>query len=203
MQRFILSIPVILFSALSAFAQHPANAQIKEERFKKLENKMIYPLIDAGYLSGVLPVRNVTEKPDPHKEVKLMFDFTQATSAGKQDTKINEGLAEVARVLNLHVAAGTQKEKIKAVVVFHAASIATIMNDDWYRDQFKGTNPNSALLQQLRSAGCLLVVCGQSLQLREIPDNALMPFIDVSISAKTTLTKYHQMGYFLFEIKGE
>ena len=177
--------------------------QQREERFKKLESKMIYPLVNAGYLSGVLPVENLKEKPDPSQEVKLMFDFTQATSAGNQATNINEGLAEVARVLNLHALAGTPREKIKAVVVFHAGSIATVMNDAYYQKQYQTHNPNAALLQQLKDAGCHLVICGQSLQLREIPDSNLLPFIQVAVAAKTTLTKYHQQGYFLFEIKGE
>jgi intracellular sulfur oxidation DsrE/DsrF family protein len=132
-----------------------------------------------------------------------MFDFTQATSSGNQATKVNEGLTEVARVINLHAAAGTPKEKIKVVIAFHAASIATVMNHAFYQKQYQTNNPNEALLNQLNDLGCNLVICGQSLQLRDIPATNLLSFIKVGLAAKTTLTKYHQQGYFLFEIKGE
>jgi intracellular sulfur oxidation DsrE/DsrF family protein len=200
----LLIIPALIFVLTTiAFAQNPTNAQIREERFKKLESKMIFPVINAGYLSGVLPMDQISERVDPNAEVKLMFDFTQATSTGNQATKVNEGLAEVARVINLHAAAGTPKEKIKAVVVFHAASIATVMNDAFYQKQYQTNNPNAALLNQLNGLGCNLVICGQSLQLRDIPATNLLPFMKVAIAAKTTLTKYHKQGYFPFEIKGE
>jgi intracellular sulfur oxidation DsrE/DsrF family protein len=198
----------LLFSSLLvlstlATAQNPANTQNRDERFKKLEGKMIFPVLNAGYLSGVLPVDNIAEKPDPNTEVKLMFDFTQATSSGNQAQKVNEGLSEVVRVLNLHAAAGIPKDKIKAIIVFHAASITTVMNDAFYQKQYQLNNPNAALLKELNDFGCNLVICGQSLQLREVPTTNLLPFIKVAVAAKTTLSKYHQQGYFLFEIKGE
>jgi intracellular sulfur oxidation DsrE/DsrF family protein len=193
---------LLVLSTLST-AQNPGNTQNRDERFKKFEGKMIFPVLNAGYLSGVLPVENISEKPDPNAEVKLMFDFTQATSTGNQAQKVNEGLSEVVRVLNLHAAAGVPKEKIKAVVVFHAASITTVMNDAFYQKQYQLNNPNAALLKELNDFGCNLVICGQSLQLREVLTTNLLPFIKVAAAAKTTLSKYHQQGYFLFEIKGE
>ncbi|MCU0389155.1 MAG: DsrE family protein [Chitinophagaceae bacterium] len=203
MRRLIFLAALFLSVKNIVFAQNPSNAQTREERFKKLESKMIFPVINAGYLSGVLPVGQPSEKPDPNAEVKLMFDFTQATSSGNQATKVNEGLAEVARVINLHAVAGTPEEKIKAVIVFHAASITTVMNDAFYQKQYQTNNPNALLLSKLNDLGCNLVICGQSLQLRDIPASNLLPFMKVAVAAKTTLTKYHQQGYFLFEIKGE
>jgi intracellular sulfur oxidation DsrE/DsrF family protein len=189
-----------VFLTINIFAQ--TTPQMREERFKKMEPKMIYPMIKGSFLSGILPVEGITNKPDPAEEVKLMFDFTQATSEGNQANKVNEGLEEVARVMNLHVAAGVPKEKIKTVVVFHAGSILTVMHDAFYQKNFQATNPNIPLLEKLKEAGCTFVICGQSLALREIPSDNLLPFIEVAMAAKTTLTKYHALGYFKFEVKG-
>ncbi len=175
-------------------------AQIREERFNALADKMIYPLIKGSPLTGVLPVAGIQNQPDISKEVKLVFDFTQATTEGKQATKVNEGIEEVARILNLHAAAGIPKEKIKAVVVFHAASIVSVMNDTYYQQNFKTGNPNQPMLQQLLALGAQLVICGQSLQLRNMPATALLPGLQVALAAKTTLTKYEGEGYSRFEI---
>ena len=202
MKELIFSTLLMLGMLKHAASQNPTTLQIREERFKKQETKMVYPMFNAGVLSGVFPVENATYKPDPSKEVKLMFDFSQATSPGNQATKLNEGLAEVARVLNLHVAAGTPKEKIKAIVVFHAGSISTLLNDSFHQKLFQQPNPNESLLRQLNAAGISLIVCGQSLQLRDQPASNLLPFIQVAFSAKTTFTQYLGKGYNAYAIDG-
>src|ERR1700739_202499 len=62
-----------------------------------------YPAIKAGENSGIVPVKNVTEVPDPAMNYKLLFEIVNNNpdSAAKQ---INYGLTEVARIINLHVA---------------------------------------------------------------------------------------------------
>jgi len=175
----------------------------RAELLKKQESKLIYPLIKGGVSCGVVPVENATSKPDPNKEVKLIFDFTQATSSGNQAKNINEGLEEVARILNLHIAAGVKKEKLKAVIVFHAGSIMSVMNNEFYQQKFQATNPNLDILGQLSVAGVELIICGQSLALREIPHPNVLPQVKIAYAAKTTLSKYQGDGYVAFAIKTE
>jgi intracellular sulfur oxidation DsrE/DsrF family protein len=189
----------LLFSTHITFSQTSPPA--REELFKKQESKMVFPLIKGGPMCGVIPVEDITSKPDPNKEVKLIFDFTQSTSTGNQAFKINEGLEEVARVLNLHVAAGVKKEKLKTIIVFHAGSIFSVMNNAFYQQKYQAPNPNLEMLNQLTTAGVEMIICGQSLALREIPHNMVLPQVKIAVAAKTTLSRYHAEGYYGFEIK--
>lgn len=166
-------------------------------------SKMIYPLINAGPMSGVLPVEGVNNFSDTRSGMQLIFDFTQSTPAGGQADQVNPGLLEVARVLNLHVAAGYPPEKIKTVIIFHSGSILSLMNAEYYQTNYQKTNPNADLLEKLRKTGATLVVCGQSLALRDFSYTQLQQGIETAISAKTTLTKYQHKGYEKFEIKSE
>ncbi len=201
----------ILFSFLmifslsqnSIFAQSNISLQMtKEERFAKLEPKMIFPLIKGSKMTGVVPVDFATNVPEPTSEMKLIFDFTQATANNAQANHVNEGLEEVARILNLHIASGIQKEKLKAVVVFHSGSILSLMKNEYYLTNYNSNNPNHEILQKMANVGVQLIVCGQSIQFRELDPKEFMSEIQFALSAKTTLSKYHQEGYFLLTVNG-
>lgn len=194
---------ILFFVCCSNIALSQATPPTREELFKKQESKMIFPLIKGGAMCGVIPVEDITSKPDPNKEVKLIFDFTQSTSSGNQANKINEGLEEVARVLNLHIAAGVKKEKLKAVIVFHSGSILSVMKNEFYQQKYKATNPNLDILGQLTAAGVNMVICGQSLALRDIPHPMVLPEVKIAYAAKTTLSKYLGEGYVEFPVKAE
>jgi intracellular sulfur oxidation DsrE/DsrF family protein len=201
-QLIRLGVYMLLFSGFQQEAKsQTAPTTVREQKFNRLAPKMTYPLINAGPMSGVLPIEGITNSPDTKKEVRLLFDFTQSTPSGIQAEEINPGLLEVARVINLHAAAGYDPKKIKSVIVFHSGSILSIMNAEYYMEQYKKTNPNLELLEKLQKAGATMVVCGQSLELRDFKSAQLVKGIDVALSAKTTLTKYHQAGFFTFEIK--
>ncbi len=199
--------PAVFFLLLSlvqgSLKSQTTSPSVREAKFMQAAAKMVYPLINAGPMSGVLPVAGVTSKPDTKTEARLIFDFTQSTPAAGQAEQINPGLLEVARVLNLHAAAGYPPEKIKSVIIFHSGSILSLMNQPYYQSNYQKANPNQDLLEQLRKAGATLVVCGQSLALRDFSNTQLLQGIEVAVSAKTTLTKYHQAGYQTFEIKSE
>jgi intracellular sulfur oxidation DsrE/DsrF family protein len=199
-------IPAIISGFLfvtDAPAQNVQPAPTRDERLKKQESKMVFPFVKGSYLSGVIPVENPSLKADPNKTVKLIFEFTQATSAGKQATGVNEGLEELARILNLHILSGVKKEKLKAAVVFHAGAIMSVLSDNYYQQNYQKANPNLNLLNQLVAAGVDLYICGQSLVLREIPSSMVLPEVKVAVSAKTTLSHFAAEGYYEFLIKSE
>lgn len=197
---FLFMIGFLLSCQLPLFGQTKP-APTREEIFAKQESKMIYPLIKSGPLSGVLPVEYVTNSPKPNKTVKLIFDFTQSTSSGHQADKVNEGFEEVARILNLHIASGTKKDKLKAIIVLHSGSILSVFNNEFYRQKFKTDNPNLNIIHQLTKAGVMFVVCGQSLALRDFSHELLLPEAGLAFSARSTLTKYAAQGYYTFQIK--
>lgn len=205
MKKNLLPAILMLAACLAiTFLQSLLHAQpTRMERFKKLAPQMVYPFMKGSFMSGVIPVSNLSEMPDTNREYKLIFDFTQASAPGTQTIEMNPGLDEVARILNLHMAAGIPRSKIKAVVVFHAGSIPILLQEAAHQSLLKVSNPNIAFLTELNTLGCRLVVCGQSLALREIPAGQLLPFIHIALAAKTTITKYYQEGYYVFEIKGE
>lgn len=194
---------LVVVNTLTISAQTTQPSPTREERLKKQESKMVFPLVKGSFLSGVIPVEDITSKPDPAKQVKLIFDFTQSTSTGKQATKINEGLEEVARILNLHIASGVKKEKLKAVIIFHSGSILSVLSNEFYQQKYQSNNPNLDMLGQLNAAGVEMIICGQSLALREIEHRLLLPQVKIALAAKTTLTKYHGEGYFEFPIHAE
>ena len=146
------NINFIIFFLVSAFLSVSLDAQeskteskpiSKEDRFAKLEPKMVFPMIKGSKMTGVVPVDFITNAPDTKEEIKLVFDFTQSTANNAQGSHVNEGLEEVIRILNLHIASGFKRENLKAVIVFHSASILSIMNDEYYRKTYKTNNPNN------------------------------------------------------------
>lgn len=196
---------VLILSASNNLIQAqdiPSTQMTKEERFAKLEPKMIFPLIKGSKMTGVVPVNFANNLSDVKKEMKLVFDFTQTTANNAQANHVNEGLEEVARILNLHIASGIQKVNLKAVVVFHSGSILSLLKNEYYLKNYKTNNPNEEILQKMANVGVQLVVCGQSVQLRELKPDEFMTELQFALSAKTTVSKYQNQGYILFPING-
>lgn len=194
-----IAVAIVTFLCGSVYAQE-SKPITKEERFAKLEPKMIFPLIKVSKMTGVIPVDFITNVFPKNTKMKFIFDFTQSTANNAQGSHVNEGLEEVARILNLHITAGLKIENLKAIVVFHSASLLSIMHDAYYQDKYGNNNPNKELLNQLMKNGIDLVVCGQSIMLRELSPNDFLLGLQFALSAKTTLSKYQNEGYILFPI---
>lgn len=196
----LISLTASTVSLAAQESQQAASAPTRKEIYAKQAGKFIFPLIKGSIMTGVLPVKNITNKVDPNTEVKLIFDFTQGSTKDAEGTSVNEGLEEVARIMNLHIAAGTKKEKLKTTIIFHSVGSFVSLNNEYYQGKFGTTNPNIHLLNQLVAAGTTLAICGQTLQLRELNPNYLLPSIQIAFSAKTTLSKYQHLGYQVFLI---
>ena len=193
-------------SCLAVFAQTPKpdSAVItREQRYAKVAPLLIFPLIKGSIMSGVLPVSDITNKVDPKTKMKLIFNFTRGTANKAQGTHFNEGLEEIGRILNLHIAAGIKKENLKAVIVFHSSALLSVLTNEYYQKNYKSQNPNLDLLKQLQDAGVELVVCGQSMGLRGFTKADLLPGVQIAQSALTTMSKYEAQGYIPFVIEEE
>jgi len=194
-------ISIVVFALLSvSIVAQDSKPLTKEDRFAKLESKMIFPMIKGSKMTGVVPVDFINNVLSPETNMKIIFDFTQSTANNAQGSHVNEGLEEVARILNLHLAAGLKRDNLKAVVVFHSASLLSILHDEYYLSKYGINNPNKDILNQLMKNGIDLVVCGQSIMLRELSPGEILPGIQFALSAKTTLSKYQNIGYILFDI---
>jgi intracellular sulfur oxidation DsrE/DsrF family protein len=170
--------------------------KIKWERIKAIE---IFPLLNAGENSGVAPVSNPDEVPDPKMQYKLLFELT-ANNPDSSIKEINYGLVEVARILNLHAASGIPIKNIIPVVVVHAGALHALKNNDYFNKKYKSDNPNIKLIGELEKLGAKFIACGQAMTFLEIQKEMFLPVVKVSLTAKTVLTNYQLKGFVLMAV---
>ena len=164
----------------------------------KLKPKLMFPVINAGPFSGVLPVMNPTQIPDPKLDYKLLFELV----INKPDSLsgLNADLVEISRIINLHVASGIPVKKIFPVIVVHGPALNDFTNNTFYNEQFKMDNPNNKLINELEALGARFIACGQAMQIFGVPKEALLPLFKVSLTAQTVLSSYQFQGYVKMQI---
>lgn len=165
-----------------------------KEDWEKLKGVAIYPVLRAGEFSGVIPVKDLTEIPDPKIDYKLLFELT-VNNPDSTIKEVNEGLMEVARKINLHVASGIPLKKIFPVIVVHAGALFAITNNAFYKEKYKTDNPNIKLVGELVALGARVIACGQAMAFLDLKREALLPEIKVSLTAQTVLSHYQLKGY--------
>jgi intracellular sulfur oxidation DsrE/DsrF family protein len=195
--NFIKNNLLILFVVLSSTFLN-AQKSARESKAAKIDPfipVLEYPLIKGTKWTGVLPVKNITDKPEANKVYKLLFDFTQNGA-----TKPNEGLEEIARILNLHAASGILPKNLKAVVIVHSGAYLSILNSTIYQKKFNSSNPNASLIDQMQKVGVQFILCGQTMVFSDTNTTDLYNDIFVSEAAKVAITKYQTAGYIPFII---
>lgn len=168
----------------------------EKEKWEKLKGVAIYPVINAGDGSGVIPVKELQEIPDPKLQYKLLFEVTN-NNPDSVAKEINFSLSNLVRIINLHVAAGVPLKNIKPVIVVHAAALNAITNNAYYKEHFKVDNPNIKIVNELSKIGATFIACGQAMNFFDIKKEALLPEVKVSLTAQTVVTSYQLKGYVL------
>ncbi len=204
-------LPMLFFCVMQIFSLSAQNTDKKENavskkdsmRMAKLKAKGMYPVVKASPFSGVLPVAGINEKPDTASRCKIVISFALGSSEAEQAKDLNKGLAEIGRILNLHVVAGIPKENIDLVIVTHGKALYAILNNEAFKKQFKVDNPNLAIINELEHGGAKFVACGQAMSFLEIKNEELLPEVKIALAAKVALSTYLQKGYALFEIDQE
>lgn len=171
-------------------------------KWAKLASLAYFPLIKAGTFSGVLPVEGVDEIPSPKRQYKLLFEFTLNFKDSTHE-KLNPGLVEIARVLNLHVASGIPISHIHPVIVVHGPSLFSIENNETFKAKYKKDNPNNQLIQDLMKNGAKFIACGQAMNFLDVKKEELYPGVKVSLTAQTVLSNYIGQGYVWYGISDE
>ncbi len=169
----------------------------------KLKAKGIYPLIKASPFCGVMPGEGVTDKPDNTTKYKLLFNFTAGTRDAEKAKNLNRGLAEIGRIINLHIAAGIPKENLDIVIVTHGPAIYTLVKNEAYKKEFKTDNPNITIVKELEDAGSNFVACNQAMQFLDIDKKDMDPAAKIALSAKVALSTYQLKGYVVYDIEDE
>jgi len=180
-------------------ARYIADSLKVEQQFQmqtmiaKFKSIVIFPVINAGEFSGVLPVKDPTEIPDPNMDYKLLFELVMK----KPDSisGMNADLVEISRIINLHVASGIPVKKILPIIVVHGPALNDFTTNTFYNERFKMDNPNLKLIKELEALGAKFIACGQAMQFFDVPKEALLPLFKVSLTAQTVLTSYRLKGY--------
>jgi len=166
--------------------------------------RTLYPAIKGSLWGGVVPVQGITEFADSGMTYKLLMELTAFASKGqeKEATKmINGGISEIARKINLHVAAGIPPKNISVVVAIHAGAIFAFLNNEQYKKKYKADNPNLAIIKELQDFGVKFIVCGQAMTFLKTEDENLVPGIKLALTAQTVLSTYQQKGYTYYDIR--
>ncbi|WP_437395097.1 hypothetical protein [Flagellimonas lutimaris] len=171
----------------------------RKQMIAEFKNVATYPVIDAGAFSGVVPVEDITEVPDPNLDYKLLFELT--ASRTDSISGLNADLVEISRIINLHVASGIPVEKIYPVIVVHASSLNSFTTNEFYNGKFKKDNPNIELIEKLEDLGATYIACGQAMFFFDVPKEALLPVVKVSLTAQTVLSSYQLKGYVKFRMR--
>jgi len=164
----------------------------------------LYPAIKASVWGGVAPVQGINEFADSSMPYKLLMELTAFAAKGleKEAPKdINGGLSEIARKINLHVAAGVPAKNISVVVAVHAGAIFAFLNNAEYKRKYKTDNPNIPIIRELQDFGVKFIVCGQAMTFLNTEDESLVPGIKLALTAQTVLSTYQQKGYTYFDIR--
>jgi len=130
--------------------------------------------------------------PDTEIEYKLVIDL-KSGQADKE--KINRGLNNVARMMNLHGLGGVQEDNLHVVVVAHGGATEAILNNDAYRKKNGMDNPNLPLIEALEAAGANIYVCGQSLLGRGYDHSEVNEEVTIGLSMLTVVTEHMHKGY--------
>jgi intracellular sulfur oxidation DsrE/DsrF family protein len=174
----------------------------KEDSLKmeKMKASLVYPILKAGDFSGVIPVKNITEVPDPSINHKLLFELV-INNKENETKEINHGLTEICRILNLHAASGIPVKNITPIIVVHAKALFSFYTNEAYQKKFKTDNPNIAVIEELiKKTGVKFIACGQAMSFLEVLPEQMIPQMKVSLTAQTVLSHYHLTGYKLYEI---
>jgi intracellular sulfur oxidation DsrE/DsrF family protein len=171
-------------------------------RIEKLFAGAQFPYIRGSKLSGVIPVADPTEVPDPKRDYKLLFEVSEK-NPGSLAKEINKSLDEVARVLNLHVASGIPPSKIIPVIVVRGSGLEALMKNESYQKKHSLDNPNMKLIQDLEKAGAKFIACGQAMAFHDMRKADLLPETKISLTAQTVLSNYQLQGFVLYSIKSD
>ncbi len=150
--------------------------------------KLVFPII-AKY-GGVVAKPMGAEQP--RAGAKVVFDVT----ADAKPADVNKGLERAARLLNLYGTAGLKSKDVTIAIVLHGDATKSALNDAAYKTRFDiDQNPNLPLIRDLKQAGAEVLVCGQALNYKGIPESEVASEVPVAVAALTVVINKQTDGY--------
>ena len=163
---------------------------------------ILYPLIRTQS-AGVVPVSYINEMPDKNLQYNLLMEVTSGIKNKKDSAAINTinySFSEVARKINLHLAAGVPKKNLHVVIVAHGPVLYSLLNNEIYKKKYNVDNPNLQLLKDLQEAGVKFIACGQAMFGFNVKKEEMIPGVKVAISAQTVLSTYQLKNYVYYNL---
>jgi intracellular sulfur oxidation DsrE/DsrF family protein len=150
-------------------------------------------------ISGALPyvpIPGAVAAPDKSHVYKVIFDITRAAAKPEQPV---EGVLFAATDLSALRGQGVPTSNTKFALIFHGPAVDSLLDNASYQARFGVSNPNLAMLSQLRRAGVEILVCSQFLGAMKIDPGKLTPDAALAAEAFITLITYQNNGYALLE----
>lgn len=148
-----------------------------------------FPIVDN--FGGIYEISGAVG-PDVEVHYKIVIDLK---SLQNNKDQLNQGLNNVARMMNLHGLGGVSRENLSVVVVAHGGATESILTNAGYRKKNGVDNPNIPLINALKEAGAKMVVCGQSLLSRGYDQGEVNPEVTIGLSMLTVVTEHMHEGY--------
>lgn len=152
--------------------------------------RLAFPRIHGA--GGVLPVDPSAEVPSVTAVHKVLVDVDNDASSRRG---INARLNTAAKILNLYAMAGVPANKVHMVILFYGEGVNLALSDEAYREKYHRSNPNTALLTQLRHADVKMVACGQALGHQSFTLADVHPGVKLALSALTAREELQAAGY--------
>jgi intracellular sulfur oxidation DsrE/DsrF family protein len=150
-------------------------------------------------ISGALPyvpIPGAVAAPDKSHVYKVIFDVTRAASKPEQPV---EGVLFAATDLSALRGQGVPASNTKFALIFHGPAVDGLLDNAAYQARFGVSNPNLAMLSQLRRAGAEILVCSQFIGAMKIDPAKLTPDAALAAEAFITLITYQNNGYAVLE----
>ena len=133
-----------------------------------------------------------TAAQQPRDGTKVCVDVTRGGPANK----LNPAIEKIARFVNIYGGAGRHPADVAIAIVLHGDATLCALHPDAYAARFKTSgNPNLDCLHELHEAGVEIYLCGQSLLHNDARPEDAAVFVEVAVSAFTTLVNLQADGY--------
>ncbi|WP_375581095.1 DsrE family protein [Marivirga tractuosa] len=154
-----------------------------------------FPIVK-GY-GGIYEIENAVEQLKEGKQVKIIVELV---SGNEKPEDHSFWVNNIARLMNLHGIEGVSPADLDMKVIVHGPAVYDLLSHGNYFEQFRiPKNPNIPVLEALDQAGAAIIICGQSLIMRDLGRNEIWEKTHVATSALTTITKNVADGYVLIK----
>ncbi|TAL88055.1 MAG: sulfur reduction protein DsrE [Rhodanobacter sp.] len=143
------------------------------------------------------PLPQAAYQPDARASYKVVFGLTAAAS---RPGEISPALQRLARTVNLYVNAGVPLKHLHFVAVASGAATTIALGDAQYRKHYDTPNPNLPVIEQLRTAGVDVAVCGQAVAEHDYQYDWIDQRVTLALSALTTISELQRKGYALMSL---